>query len=258
MKTMKLIVGVALLSIMISASAEAALLYQANYGDFVGATVSYLDVTESSETDANALYNAPSIVVDTLTFNPDFTSYSTGAGGSDTTDGKLTFDVNAKSGYFINELEFKEEGDVNLIGFSNDAYADVSANFFVTVTEVDGVPINPVTGNTTMTFSPSADGSYLLSNLGGPGYNTTWSGDMKINIDVLLTSLSIPFEDGATKVEVALDNTLSTLSQAGTEAFIAKKDFKGFTVTSIPEPASAVLMIGMTSGLMFVRRRFNG
>jgi hypothetical protein len=257
MKTVNEILGVALLTVLVSVSAQADILYSANYGDFVGDTVTYLEVTESSETDANALYNAPSISLDTITFNPDFTSFSEGAGGSDTTDGKLTFEIDAHSGSVVNELKFSEAGDVNLIGFSGDAYADVSANFIVTVTEVDGIAINPVTGTTAMTFSPSADGSFLLSNLGGPGYNSGWTGLMEINVDGLLTSENVPFVSGATKLTVTLDNTLSTLSQAGTEAFIAKKDFKGFSVTSvaIPEPASAVLLVGMTSGLMFVRRR---
>lgn len=260
MKTKNYIRGFALLTSLVCVSAQASLLYSANYGDFIGDTVNYINVTESSETDANALYNAPSISSDTITFNPDFTSYSSGAAGSDTTDGKLSFVINSHSGNFINKLKFSEAGDVSLTGFSNDAYADVSANFIVTVSAVDGNPINPVTGTTSMTFSPSADGSFQLSNLGGPGYNSGWTGSMEIDLDGLLTSFGVPFINGATQVDVKLDNTLTTLSQEGTEAFIAKKDFKGFSVTSevIPEPASAVMLIATTSGLVFVRRRFIG
>lgn len=163
MKTSIRNVGVFAVLLLVCMSAQASLLYTANYGDFTGATVSYNQVIESSGTDAKALYNEPGVTGDTLNFNPTFTAFASGAAGTDTTDGQLGFDIDAHAGSFIEKLMFSEAGDFSLSGFSNDAYADVSASFFVEVLEVDGVAIDPVNASTSMTFSPNANGSFLLS-----------------------------------------------------------------------------------------------
>jgi hypothetical protein len=81
---------------------------------------------------------------------------------------------------------------------------------------------------------------------------------MSIDIEALLTANNIGFDFGATKIHVELDNTLTALSQPGTEAFIAKKDFQGFSVTSIPEPGTATLLGGGSLFLISFRRKLSG
>jgi len=239
-------------------SAEAATLFSTNYGDFSAVTVCYNDVIESSGTDATALYYAPTISGNTLNFNPIFTAYSAG-GGTDTTDGQLGFDICATSGNFIDKLVFKERGDYSLSSFSptGNAMADVSASFFVEVLEVDGVQLlEPLNATTTMTFTPDANGTFVLS---GFGINDgVWDGAMSIDIEALLADNGIDFIYGATLVHVELDNTLKAISQAGTDAFIAKKDFQGFSVTSIPEPGTATLLGGGSLFLISFRRKLSG
>ncbi len=257
MKSFILKASLAGLGIILYAGAAHATMFTTNYGDFAATTVSYNQVTESSGTDANALYYAPTIAGDTLNFDPIFTAFASGAGGTDTTDGQLGFDINADPGNFINKLMFSERGDFSLSGFSNDAYADVSASFFVEILEVDGVALaQPINASTSMTFDPNANGSFLLSVGGVPLYDGIWSGDMAIDIEALLVLNGIPFINGATKLHMELDNTLTALSQAGTSAYIAKKDFQGFSVTAIPEPATLGLVAIFSAGFLFTRRVF--
>lgn len=238
-------------------AASAALAAPINYGDFDGNTVMYLDVTEDSGTDTPPLFGAPSISADTLDFNPvSFNSSSTGAGGVDITDGTLTFMVMAKSGYFVEQLLFTEAGDVTLAGFGNDGtFASVTAEYIIEIVEVDNVAINPIQFQASMTFTPS-NGDYGLQTDGGggPTYSGAWSGSLVTDIHAALINSQLPFSLGATKVNVTLDNTLTTLSQDGTSSFIAKKDTDGVTITEFPEPASAALL-GLGAMALLPRRR---
>ena len=249
----------AILLASIAIDAGASTMFSTNYGDFSGTSVTYRDVNESSGTDAFALYGAPAVVGNTLNFSPDFTAYAAGAGGSDTTDGQLGFDVYADSGNFIDELSFSERGDFLLSGFSGDAYASVSANFFITIYEVDGVELTQslVLPGVEMTFTPNVAGEFLLSSVGGPSYGDVWAGDMTVDIKSLLSDNDIAFNNGATRLHLELNNTLVALSQDGTQAFIAKKGFHTFSVTVIPEPAS-VGLLGFTTLGLFYRRRVKG
>jgi len=214
-----------------------------NYGDFSGTTVMYAQVTEDSGTDTPPLFGAPTVSGDTLDFNPaSFNSSSSGAFGTDITDGTLTLMIMALPGNFIDMVEFDEAGDFTLTGFSNDAFASVTATFFLDIEEVDGVSINPLNISTSMVFTPS-DGDWSLSADGpGPLVNGSWSGSLDVDITQALIDNNIPFDVGATKVSVTFDNTLTTLSEEGTSAFIAKKDVGGIGITVTPEPASLGLL----------------
>lgn len=234
-----------------------------NYGDFAGTTVTYEQVTETalSPGDTVPLFGAPTISGDTLDFNPDnFVASASGAGGTDQTDGKLDFGINAISGSYIPEITLSEAGDYTLGGFANDAFASVTATIFVDVFEVDGAPIDTISGIFSMTFTPS-DGDFQLSspidNPGGsPGIGGSWSGSVSANINQILIDNSVGYVNGATKVGVVVDNTLLALSQEGTTAEIRKKDFKGFSITVIPEPATSGMMVLISGGIFFTRRIF--
>lgn len=221
-----------------------------NYGDFVGTNVTYIDVTEDSGTDATPLFGAPTVSGNSIDFSPpSFNAFASGAGGNDTTDGTLTFMLQAMNGHYIASIDFSEAGDTTLTGFSGDAYSSVTATVFVDIFEVDNTPISQINvPGANMVFTPSA-GDYQLSTDGGggPAYNTIWTGSLMIDLDQALIDAGQLFKNGATKVTVTLDNKLVALSQDGTSAFIAKKDFDGLSVTpeipDVPEPASVLLLL---------------
>jgi hypothetical protein len=236
-----------------------------NYGDFSAVSVDFLDVTEAANTagDVPPLFGAPSVSGDSLDFNPvGFSASASGAFGVDVTDGNLRFDVMAKPANIISNLLLAEAGDVTLVGFGTDStFAFVRGNVFVDIHEVDGVPINTISSQLSMAFTPSGGTYGLLSDGGGgPLYNSGWSGGVLVDVDAILTANGIVYEGGATKISINLDNTLGALSQAGTSSLIAKKNF-GLSVRvnipggGIPEPTSLVLTLLAGVGLAAIRRR---
>ncbi len=252
--TLLLSLGVASLSIM-----EAVHATPINRGAFVGTNVTYVDVTESSATDPGqvtagplgGLFGEPTVSGDALDFNPkNFSASASGAAGNDITDSNLQFAVHAKPGKGISSLGFSERGDATVAGLSNDAFASVSATIFVEVTELNGIPTSIDLPVISMAFTPS-DGTYQLS-VDGTGPSTTFAFSGAAFIDI---GPYIPFGTTATKLYISLDNTLTASSQAGTSAFIQKKDFGGVSITvdtfNIPEPAtvSIVLLALVMSGV---------
>jgi len=236
-----------------------------NYGDFDGATVMYLDVTEDANSagDDPPLFGAPTISGDSLDFDPvGFSASAAGAAGNDITDGNLQFDIVAKPGKYLTNVQFSEAGDTTLAGFGTDAtFTSVTAMLFLDIEEVDGVPLNsPINVIASMVFTPSS-GDYGLGTDGGGGpiFSSAWSGSVTVDLLQTLTDNNVPFVNGATKVSFNLDNTLTALSEAGTSALIAKKDLDGLTVTAnVPEPSTvalAILGVLVTSAGAVGRRR---
>lgn len=235
-----------------------------NRGTFMGDTVTYVDVTEDSATDPSlvvagplgGLFGEPTIAGDSLDFNPkNFAAAASGAGGTDHTDGNLQFMVVAKPGKGISGLGLSEAGDTTIAGLSNDAFTAVTATIFVEINELNGVAVSAINvPGVSMSFSPSA-GDYQLSVDGsGPGsYTFDFSGNVFVDLGPY-----VPVGRTATKISVSLDNTLIALSEAGTTAFIQKKDFDGLSVTidtlDIPEPSSMILAFVCVVALVGGRR----
>lgn len=228
-----------------------------NYGDFMGDTVTYVGVTEDSNSgDTPPLFGPPTVSGDSLDFDPvGFSASAAGAAGVDITDGNLRFMVVAKPGNFISGLQLSEAGDTTLAGFGTDAsFTAVLGQGVLNISQVNGVGINVISVPFSMTFGPS-DGTYGLATDGGGGplYSTGWSGGVTLDIDGILASKNVAGR--ATKVTVNLDNTLVALSEAGTQTLIAKKDFGGVSITVIPEPATCVLFGLAAFGIICTRRK---
>jgi hypothetical protein len=227
-----------------------------NYGDFVGSTVTYLNVTEASPSnDPLPLFGAPTIAGNTLDFNPVGFSASASGGSFDLTDGQLDLTIRANPGNAIPTIQFSEAGDFALGGVGTaGTFVDVSATFFIDIVKVDGVGINPLVTTASMNFSPVASGTFDLVN--HPGFGQLWAGAFTFDVNAFLTANNISYISGATEIKVTLDNTLAAFSEAGTVALIAKKDFKGLgiTVPEVPEPTILTLVL-CGGAAMWVRSR---
>ncbi len=215
-----------------------------NYGDVVGISVIYRQVTEQtlSAGDPDGLFGAPVGAGDSIDFNPvGFVSQSSGAGGFDITDVELTFGIEAKPNKLIDSILLTETGDYTLVGAGGlGTMAAVGASVIIEVLEVDFQPLlMPIQIQTALAFSPSG-GDYNIQD-DGTAILTGWTGSLDFDVAAFLLANSITGD--ATKVQVTLDNQLVTTSEAGTTAFIAKKDTDGLSVTStIPEPGTGLLL----------------
>lgn len=228
-----------------------------NYGTFVGTSVTY-DVSEFAITDPLPLFGAPTLIGNTLDFNPTFSSFAAG-GASDQTDGQLNLLIKANAGNAIPSVLFSEQGDFTFTGLGGTAntYASVSALFNIDVYKVDGIAlVTPLNLVAQMTFAPSASGFFDKVTFPNPPGTHFWSGSFNFDVNAALTTAGIVYTSGATEISVSLDNILETQSELGTSARISKKDFKGLgiTVPSVPEPSIFALTL-CGAGWLLARRR---
>jgi len=247
------------------------------WGDFMGNTVMFVDVTENSGTDPDhfpplaippdpnaGLFGKPIVSGDSLDFTPiNFDAISQFQSPAfDHTDGHLTFVAMAKGANdAIQNIKFAEGGALTVAGIgTNMTLADVSAVGFLQISHVDGNPINVITIDIDLKFNFGSNG-VLMNNgewrLGSQGIvnGFPWKGEQLIDLNQELINRGITnFTRGATKVTVSLDNTLMAQSELQGGAFIDKKDFFIVTV-NVPEPASCGLaMLGLLAGFALVGR----
>lgn len=248
--------GALVVALSLCALAKSQASYSTNYGNFFGTTVSYFNVAEATTTESTSLFKQPTISGNTLDFNPlGFGAFASGLGGFDFTDGQLDLTVKANAGNAIPTIQFSEQGDFSLVGVGTAAtFVDVSATFFIDIIKVDGVAISPLSTTASMSFSPVSTGTMTLP--GYPGGGQFWSGAFSFNVNSFLAANNISYVSGATEIKVTLDNTLYAFSEAGTAAFIAKKDFKGLgiTVPQVPEP-TILTMVLCGGAAMLIRSR---
>ncbi len=222
------------------------------HSDVSAATVNFVDISEGSPTgDPEPLYGQPIAVVDTLLFptTASFSAASVDGAGSDQTDGKLNFMVEAKNGYFITSLSISEGGLTTLTApFGGDAYTEVVGFAVVKVLEIGNAPVNLPAIQSFLSITPLG-GQYLLSDIGGSSFATGWTG-----------SLNLPLPASTTKLSVTLDNNLfaATLGP-GTRAFIDKKAFEIDVDTElIPEPTTTMLAFTGVAGMFLTVFRRKG
>jgi hypothetical protein len=229
-----------------------------NYGDLVGNTVTYIDVTEASATDPLPLYGAPTVSGDSLDFNPLLFGASSlnGVPPIDLTDGQLVFSLQAKPNNAMANIRFDEGGVFAVVGIGNNlTYTDVTAHGNLDIVQIDGVGVNTIKIPIDLVFSHRPDGTWEL---GTDGVQTTtgWTGTHFINLNSELTSRGISFTRGVTRIKVDLNNTMIAQSVQGTIAFIDKKDFGVHIRVNIPEPTSICLgFFAMVAATLLARRR---
>lgn len=227
-------------ALLSSAAARAATI---NYGNFgpVPPGVTFQQVTESSGTDPVPLFGPPDPFSIGLDFDPTSFVATANGGAGDITDGQLNFGISAPV-VGISSVSLFESGDFALSGVGTAAtQAQAGAFMSITVTHVNGAPVVPFN-------LPPSNASVGFNLLANPGINQPWSLG-------LTAPINLPQGQIATRVEVVIDNTLIALSEPGTIAFIAKKDFRISTTPNIPEPATLMLtgLAGVIS-LAFRRR----
>lgn len=229
-------------------AAHAALI---NYGDFPvpAGGVTFQQVTESSGTDPVPLYGPPTPFVTGLDFDPTSFASSSSNGSADITDGQLNFGVQGASGpggvVGIPSISLFESGDYSLLGAGTPA-TSVFAGAIITITvdAINGLPVAPFN-------LPAGNASIGFNLVANPGISQPWTLGLTVPI-------TLPAGQKATKISVSIDNTLASISQPGTIAFIAKKDFRLTIPTQpgIPEPGTLVLTaLGSVLGLAVRRAR---
>ncbi|QDS97780.1 PEP-CTERM sorting domain-containing protein [Adhaeretor mobilis] len=223
-------------------SAEAAILH-GDFSDVPPGGVMYLDVTESSFSNPvpPVLYGAPTVTGNLLDFDPTAFGVSSSGGASNLVDGQLNFTIDALPGAGLTAFSIVEGGDFSFSGVTPtpSTFVSASAGATVSITEVDGAallsPIPVFASDIFVTDYPTTGGAPSTGLL-------PWSLVTFVDLASALPSGSL-----ATKVEVAINNQLSTASTPGNQAAIAKKDFKIIPVGDlvpdeiVPEPSSLVL-----------------
>jgi hypothetical protein len=236
-----------------------------NHGNFVGTDVTFGNVSETSTFgDPEPLFEAPTVGGNSLFFSPsNFTAETNGVGGFDSTGALLQTMITATSLSTIDVLNFQEFGDATLIGAAS-AGTGVFASLagFVTVHEVNGLPITPLVigfnagGLVNGSFTPGTLGTTGLDRNTNGG-TTLWNGQLSIDIAAALVLAG--HAPAATRVELALDNDLYAYSEfASNSAKIQKKAVSGPTIiiTVIPEPGTAALLgLGLVAMTLRARGR---
>ena len=248
MKYLSIGLLVALISIAFPLTSQA--WYDHNYGDIEGDTMKFWQITESTFTHSTALYGTPEVIGDSLQFDPSAFGLDVTGGPLDFMDGMLDTTITSLPGTYIGAISFAEYGDVSIYGTGTaDTKANVANLITVKITEIDGVPTVVPTLQLNTVFSPS-DGDWNLAD-DGQKFGVQWQGVIYADVDAWIVEKG--FSGHATKVELTMDNQLGVDSEAGSTAYIRKKETDGIKVTpmeEIPIPEPTVLALLGLGGLV--------
>lgn len=224
----------------------------------MGPGVAYSNISETS-LDPVPLYGAPVTQGDSLVFfdpassNPSlgFSAQSSGGVG-DLTDGFLNLTITAKpAAGAVGSITFSEGGDyaIDSLGSALGKVSAIMNVFQLRIVEVDNVALT-----TPITLSDIDQVSF--DSVAGSLVAGQWGLSSTFDLNQALTDAGKSFTLGATKLTAKINNTLSALSQTGSNAGIFKKQFDIDVETPldpnviIPEPTSVALaVLGMISML---------
>jgi hypothetical protein len=230
----------ALLCLGLSTALQAASI---NYGNFNSNPpgVMFLDVTESSGTDAVPLYGAPTSVGQELGFTPTPAfEASAGGGAVDVTDGQLNYTIMSDGVTVVNA---QEGGFFSLTGVGTSATNVLAAlSLRATVTQINGADVTPIT-------LPSSSVAAQYNLVANPGANQPWSLATSVDVATQLANLGYGAGQSATKVDVVIDNQLVAISELGSDAEIVKTRF------GIPEPTTFMLGAFGLCGIIAAARK---
>jgi hypothetical protein len=225
------------------------------YGTYMDptGTVIYEDVA-----DVNGLFGAPNVSANSLDFTP--VNYEAVCSqcplGATTTD-TLTLEIQANPGQQISEITVNEGLDYSLLSFDAAGFASflVTANIYIDILEVNQVPVSNINANIAVNFSASNNISVF-----GQGIDSgIITGLGSIDLQSVITNAGGSGE--ATRVAISFDNTLQVFHDGtGGQASLRKRDtdFVSLTINGgnpVPEPGTALLMMGGLAGLAARRRQ---
>jgi hypothetical protein len=225
--------------VLLARTADAVII---EHGNFPGATVMYLAVTEDTHSSPVALFGRPDVNGDTLDFDPVNFQADTSVANPNLVDGQLTFTIMSNNNSTaINNVIIEERGDYTVVGNSAEVTFGLNVSS-VKCTHVNGNSINPV-----------QTGGQVGGMFTSPPTQTaqSWSGRLEFDIAQLLANNNI--QGICTKVEVTLDNALTALATGAAAGRIEKKDFSGVTIT-IPEPSAAAMTLCVGVAVLGLRR----
>lgn len=238
-------------------NASAATVY--NYGDFVGSSVKYINVNEKPNSimippggmaDESPLFDAPTLLGDTLDFNPLFSLFGSG-GQVGVQDSLLRMDIMSVNNFEgIKTLTITEGGGYSVAGGSATTFAQQSLVFplgEIYITAIDGVAVTPIAvpANIQYTFTPNVapfitTSSNTIKFDASNGLNSgSWSAVATFDVEAAMANAGQ--SGNATRLELTLDNILGIQTDANGIAAIDKKDFK--IITTVPEPTAVALAL---------------
>jgi len=245
---------------LLPVSADGAILY-GDFSDVPPGGVMYTDVTESSNSpgDNEPLFGPPTIAGNRMDFDPKGFSSTAVSGATDITDGQLNFTLSSIPSHSLEFLTLNGRGDATLFGSGAASRIGYALSIgSITVLEVDGspldkpVPLDPLSQSRVMTITDN------------PGQLMSWNLGLLYEVDAALSAASVPYVYGATKLELSIDSSFSTIGEASAIAFIAQKDFvldaqtEEFSLSprnvAVPEP-SLLLPLGLAVTVLRRRRR---
>ncbi len=226
-----------------------------NHGDFIGSTVDFLDVIETANFPINVepKFGTPTVIGNTLDFDPTGFSTTSIGGVPSLMDVQLNLIMMSHINHAITEIQIDELGDFTL-GGSGSAVTQV--NYALSLASVKVLAIDGVNLIAPITLTGlSVSGSKNLAANPGTGL---WSLSANLDVNAALMDQGESFDLGATKISIALDNTLTALSEASSLAFVAKKDASGVVITvitTVPEPTGFMVCCLSLFGVVAQRRR---
>ncbi len=213
------------LALVLSANAQAA----TDYGDFLGTSVDFLDVSESSSTDAGPLFGTPSAFGDSMMFLPGGFRSISANGSSDSTHGELTLTLRSHADLVLDTITVSHLGDYMLSGAGTPG---VSQSVQVLVTGSD---------------LPIAVGAFDANAFELPG--DAGFGFIMEDLVLDLSAFAV------SEVTLKFTNLLDSYSGSGNTSLIQTKLVQiGATTTAAPVPEpGAMLLFG--AGILLVGRR---